>query len=74
MKSIEISPDALAPAAYIQTLFVPGRDAEAREAGGQLLELQPHFRVSQAQETFPIGLPELQDRITAALRDSGVPD
>jgi hypothetical protein len=27
-----------------QTLFVPGRDAEAREAGGQLLELQPHFR------------------------------
>ena len=57
-----------------QTLFAPGRDAEALEAGGQLLELQRHFRVSQAEETFPIGLPELQDRITAALRDSGVPD
>jgi hypothetical protein len=57
-----------------QTLFVPGRGAQAREAEGQLLELQRHFRVSQAQETFPIGLPELQDRITAALRDSGVPD
>jgi hypothetical protein len=74
MKSIEITPDALALAAYFQTLFAPGRDAEALEAGGQLLELQRHFRVSQAQETFPIGLPELQDRITAALRDSGVPD
>jgi len=61
MKSIEITPDALALAAYFQTLFALGRDAEALEAGGQLLELQRHFRVSQAQETFPIGLPELQD-------------
>jgi hypothetical protein len=29
--SIEITPDALALAAYIQTLFVPGRDAQARD-------------------------------------------
>ena len=35
-----------------QTLFAPGRDAEALEAGGQLLELQRHFRVSQAQKPF----------------------
>jgi hypothetical protein len=54
MKSIEITPDALALTAYIANAVRAGRDAEARETGGQLLELQPHFRVSQAQETFPI--------------------
>jgi hypothetical protein len=38
MKSIEITPDALALAAYISNAVRDGRDAEAREAGGQLLE------------------------------------
>jgi TolB-like protein/class 3 adenylate cyclase len=74
MKSIQITPDALALGAYISNAVRAGRGTEAREAGRQLLKLQPHFRASQVQEAFPIRLPELQDRITAALREAGVPE
>jgi hypothetical protein len=52
MTPIEITSDALALAAYISNAVRVGRDAQARETGGQILELQPHFRVSQAQENL----------------------
>ena len=74
MKSIQITPDVLVLGAYISNAVRAGHDAEAREAGRQLLELQPHFRASHAQNAFPIRLSGLQDRITTALKEAGLPE
>ena len=60
--------------AYIINAVRAGRVAEAREAVGKLLKLQPEFRVLDAQEAYPIRLPEVRVRIAEALRDAGIPD
>ena len=74
MKSLQLATSVHTLAAYIMNAVRAGRAAEAREAVAQLLKLQPGFRASHAQETFPIPLPEERDRITSALRDAGLPD
>jgi adenylate cyclase len=51
-----------------------GRAAEAREAVAQLLNLHPEFRASHAQKVFPFRSREMRDRLTAALREAGLPD
>jgi TolB-like protein/class 3 adenylate cyclase len=74
MKSRQLVTNVHTLAAYTMNAVRAGRTAEAREAVAQLLKLQPGFRVSHAQETFPTPLPEERDRITSALRDAGLPD
>jgi adenylate cyclase len=74
MKSIQFATDAHSLGAYIMNSVRAGRTVEASEAVAQLLKLQPDFRASHAQEAFPVRLPEVRDRITAAFRDAGVPD
>jgi TolB-like protein/class 3 adenylate cyclase/Tfp pilus assembly protein PilF len=74
MKSIQFVTNAHTLAAYIVNAVRAGRAAEVREAVAQLLKLEPDFRASYAEELFPARLPEERDRITAALRDAGLPD
>jgi adenylate cyclase len=74
IKSIQFVAGVSSLGAYIANSVRAGLDAEAREAVAQLLKLQPDFRTSHAQEAFPIRLPDLRNRITAALRDAGLPD
>jgi tetratricopeptide (TPR) repeat protein len=74
MKSIQFVTDAHSLGAYIMNSVRAGRTVEASEAVAQLLKLEPDFRASHAQEAFPVRLPEVRDRMTAAFRDAGVPD
>jgi TolB-like protein/class 3 adenylate cyclase/Tfp pilus assembly protein PilF len=73
MKSIQLVTDVHTLGAYIVNAVRAGRTTEAREAVGQLLKLQPDFRASDARETFPIRVREVQERISAALQDAGLP-
>jgi TolB-like protein/class 3 adenylate cyclase/Tfp pilus assembly protein PilF len=72
-KSLQFFTDAHTLGSYIINAVRAGRSAEAREAVAQLQRLQPDFRASHAQEAFPMRLPEVQDRIKAALQEAGVP-
>jgi adenylate cyclase len=74
MKCFQFVTDVHILGAYIINAVRAGRATEAREAVGKLLKLQPDFRVSDAQEAYPIRLPEVRDRIAEALRDAGIPD
>jgi adenylate cyclase len=74
MKSIQLVTDVHTLGAYIVNAVRAGRTTEAREAVGQLLKLQPDFRASDARETFPIRVREVQEQIGAALREAGLPD
>jgi adenylate cyclase len=74
IKSIQSVAGVSSLSAYIANSVRAGLDAEAREAVAQLLKLQPDFRTSHAQQAFPIRLPDLRNRIAAALRDAGLPD
>jgi adenylate cyclase len=74
VKAIQIVTNAHTLGAYIVNAVRAGRGAEAREAVAQLLKLQPDFRVSHAQELFPVRLPEEGHRITSAFREAGLPD
>jgi TolB-like protein/class 3 adenylate cyclase len=74
MKSIQVAADTHTLGAYIVNSVRAGRAAEAREAVAQLLKLQPDFRASHAQEAFPVRSQEVKDRITAALKEAGLPD
>jgi len=73
MKSIQVVRDAHTLGAYIVNAIHAGRAAEAKEAAAQLLKLRPEFRASHSEEAFPIRFPGVRDRITAALRDAGLP-
>jgi TolB-like protein/class 3 adenylate cyclase/tetratricopeptide (TPR) repeat protein len=74
MKSVQFVADAHNLGAYIANSMALGRGAEAREAAAQLSSLHPDFRASHAQKVFPFRAQEMRDRITAALRDAGVPE
>jgi adenylate cyclase len=74
MRSVQVLADAHNLGAYIANSMAAGRAAEAREAVAQLLNLHPDFRASHAQKVFPLRSPEMRDRLTAALRDAGLPD
>jgi TolB-like protein/class 3 adenylate cyclase len=73
MKSIQLVTDVHTLGAYIVNAVRAGRTTEAREAVGQLLKLQPDFRASDVREAFPVRVREVQERISAALQDAGLP-
>ena len=74
MRSVQFLADAHNLGAYIANSMAAGRAPEARDAVGQLLNLHPDFRASHAQKVFPFRSLEMRDRLTAALRDAGLPD
>jgi TolB-like protein/class 3 adenylate cyclase len=74
MKSIQVVVDAHTLGAYIVNAVNAGRTAEAEEAAGQLLARQPDFRASYAQSAFPIRSADLRQRLTACLREAGLPE
>jgi TolB-like protein/class 3 adenylate cyclase len=73
-KSIQYNADAHTLSAYILNTLRAGRASEAGEAVKLLLQLQPGFRASHVQKVFPIRLPEERNRLTAVLREAGLPD
>jgi adenylate cyclase len=73
-KAILVSADANTLGAYIANAACAGRAAEAREAAGRLLKLQPDFRACLGQEALPSRLPEVRERIAAAFRTAGLPE
>jgi TolB-like protein/class 3 adenylate cyclase/tetratricopeptide (TPR) repeat protein len=73
-KSIQYNADAHTLSAYILNTLRAGRASEAGDAVKLLLQLQPGFRASHVQEVFPIRLPEERNRLTAVLREAGLPD
>jgi hypothetical protein len=73
MKSVQIVRDAHTLGAYIVNAIRAGHVIEAKEAAAQLLKSQPDFRAIHAQEAFPTRSSEMRDRITAALREAGLP-
>jgi TolB-like protein/class 3 adenylate cyclase/Tfp pilus assembly protein PilF len=73
-KAIQFLTDAQSMGAYIVNAARAGHTLEAREAVAQLLKLHPDFRASHAQKAFPMRSQEAKDRITAALKDAGLPD
>jgi TolB-like protein/class 3 adenylate cyclase len=74
MKSLQVLVDAHTLGAYIVNAINAGRTAEAEEAVGQLLARQPDFRASYAQSAFPIRSPDQRQRLTASLREAGLPE
>jgi hypothetical protein len=73
-KAIQISADANTLGAYIANSVYAGRAAEARQAAGRLLKLQPDFRASHGRESLPSRSPEVREQIVAAFRTAGLPD
>jgi hypothetical protein len=73
-KSIQYTADAHTLSAYVVNTLRAGRASEAGNAVKQLLKIQPNFRTSHVQEAFPIQLPEERNRLTAVLREAGLPD
>ena len=73
-KAIPFLTDAQSMGAYIVNAVRAGHTVEAQEAVAQLLKLHPEFRASHAQKAFPLRSQEAKDRITAALKDAGLPD
>jgi adenylate cyclase len=73
-KAIQFLSDAQSMGAYIVNAVRAGHAVEAQEAVAQLLKLHPDFRASHAQKAFPMRSQEAKDRITAALKDAGLPD
>jgi len=73
-KAIQFLTDAQSMGAYIVNAVRAGHAIEAREAVARLVKSHPGFRASHAQQAFPMRSQEAKDRITAALKDAGVPD
>jgi TolB-like protein/predicted Zn-dependent protease len=73
-KAIQVSADANTLGAYIANSVYAGRAAEAQEAAGRLLKLQPDFRASLGREALPTRSPDLRELIVAAFRTAGLPD
>lgn len=74
LKAVNVRPNALNLGAYIINSVGGGWVNEAREAGTQLRTLYPTFRASQSEYAFPVRLPEVRNRMTAALCEAGVPE
>jgi TolB-like protein len=73
-KAIQVSADANILAAYIANSASAGRAAEARQAAGRLLKLQPDFRAPYGREVLPSRSPKVRELIVAAFRTAGLPD
>ena len=73
-KALQFTADANTLDAYIANSVCAGRAAEARQAAGRLLKLQPDFRASLAREAVPTRSPEVRERMAAAFRTAGLPD
>jgi TolB-like protein/Tfp pilus assembly protein PilF len=73
-KAIQVSADANSLGAYIANSVYAGRSAEAREAVGQLLKLQPDFRASHGREALPTRSADVRERIATSFRTAGLPD
>jgi adenylate cyclase len=73
-KAIQFLTDAQSMGAYIVNAVRAGYAVEAQEAVARLLQLHPDFRASHAQKAFPMRSQEAKDRITAALKDAGLPE
>ena len=74
LKSIQIARDAHTLGAFAVNAIRAGRTTEAKETVAQLLKFQPDFRTSHVQEAFPVRYVEEREKITAALREAGLPD
>jgi adenylate cyclase len=74
LKSIQFATNAHTLGAYIVNAVGAGHIAKAQEAVAQLLRLQPDFRVSHAQDAFPVRSSDQRDRIASALREAGLPE
>ena len=72
-KAIQFRKDAHTLAAFIMNAIRAGRVMEAQQVAAQLLGAEPHFRAANVQEAFPIRSSEVRDRISAALREAGIP-
>jgi tetratricopeptide (TPR) repeat protein len=72
-KSIQVVADFHTLGAYIVNAIRAGRTAEAEEATGRLLKLQPHVRADDAGEAFPTRSSEVRAQMIAALREAGLP-
>src|SRR5215475_4750472 len=57
-KAVQISADANTLGAYIANSACAGHVAEARQAAGRLLKLEPDFRASHGREALPSRSPE----------------
>lgn len=73
-KAIQVSADANILGAYIANSVYAGHTAEARQAAGRLLTLQPDFHASLGREALPTRSPEVRELIVAAFRTAGLPD
>jgi TolB-like protein/class 3 adenylate cyclase len=73
-KSLQFAANVHTLGAYIMNAVRAGRAAEASEAVADLLKRRPDFRASHVQEAFPVRASEQRDRMTAALRDAGLPE
>jgi TolB-like protein/class 3 adenylate cyclase len=72
LKSTAFITNTLTLVALIGNAALAGREAEARGAAAQLLKLHPDFRVSHAEEIFPVR--RSSERFKTALRLAGVPE
>jgi adenylate cyclase len=73
-KAIQVSADANTLGAYIANSVCAERVAEARQAAGRLLKLEPNFRASHGRESLPSRSPEVRERIVSAFRTAGLPE
>jgi adenylate cyclase len=74
LKTVQQSSDAHSLSALAANAMRGGQVTEAQQAIARLLALNPDFRSAHAREAFPVRLPELRERIVAALREAGLPD
>ena len=74
MKAVQFYANAHTLAAFIINSVRAGHVAEAHEAVGRLMKLEPGFRTSHVSEVFPVRATERRDEIATALRDAGLPD
>jgi TolB-like protein/class 3 adenylate cyclase len=73
-RSVQTLPDVMSLAPYIANAVGAGCAAEAQAAVARLLTIQPHFRVCDAEDTFPMRPLDMRQRIASSLRDAGMPD
>jgi TolB-like protein/class 3 adenylate cyclase/Tfp pilus assembly protein PilF len=73
-KAFQFTADANMLEAYIANSVRAGQVAEAREAAGRLLQLQPNYHAARGRQAVPFRSTEVRERIVAALRAAGLPE
>jgi adenylate cyclase len=74
MKSIQLVKNAHTLGAFAINAVGAGRINEARATVAELLKLRPGFRTSHVEEAFPVRDAAGREKMTAVLRDAGLPD